>query len=86
MKMMAAAVASSSGDFSENGHPIVSPVTGDPIEDPRGVSVFAPSCMAADALTKVGFLQPGNDALFRNHGAVAIVIDGAGSRHRLGGD
>jgi len=79
--MKAAAVASSSADFSEGGHAIVSPATGSPIESALGVSVFAPSCMVADALTKVGFLQPENEALFQAYNAITLTIDDQGAQY-----
>ncbi len=79
--MQAAAVASSSGDFSQHAHPIISPTTDQPIVSSLGVSVFASCCMLADALTKIGFLQPDNHRLFQAYEAVVIRMDGNGLQH-----
>lgn len=73
--MGAPAMATSSKYFSENGHPIVCPNTGEPIGDPRSVTVFARKCMVADALTKCVFLIPDSDTLLERWDATALVVD-----------
>jgi len=77
--MMNKAVASSSGFYGQGGNDV------DPLVDPRsgkckkwmcGVTVIAPSCMAADALTKVVRLYRGPVAnLLEKLAAQALIID-----------
>ncbi len=84
------AIASSSGCF---GAPSAQGLRRDPLIDPRrktalcwrrSVTVIAPRCVIADALTKVVRLAPGRAAkILPRLGAEAIVIDRRGAR-RLG--
>ncbi len=73
--MEAEAVATSSGYFSDGQHPIVNPVSGSSIVDQRSVSVFAPQCMIADALTKAVFLCSDSDSLLERWSATALVVE-----------
>jgi thiamine biosynthesis lipoprotein len=51
---------------------------------PMSVTVFAPSCAAADALTKIVWLRRDAAAdLLRAHGAHALMLREDGSSHRL---
>lgn len=50
------ALATSAGTFAPGGA-IVDPVTGRFRNSPKSVSIFAPTCMDADALTKVVWLE-----------------------------
>ena len=82
-----AAVASSSGCFTERREDGAST---DPLVDPRrnttmrwqqSVTVVAPRCLIADALTKVVRLAPRRAAkILPQFGAQAIIIDGRGVR------
>jgi thiamine biosynthesis lipoprotein ApbE len=50
---------------------------------PMSVTVFAPSCAAADALTKIVWLRRDAAAdLLRAHGAHALMLREDGSSHR----
>lgn len=61
VEMKNAAIATSASYyFDNNKNPIISPLTRKMIKDKRVVSVFSPSCMIADSLTKVAFLDYNN--------------------------
>lgn len=76
--MYASALASSASYFQENPSVIISPLSKEPIEETRSVSVFAKSCMLADALTKVVFLYPHASRVVAALDAAAIFIDQMG--------
>ncbi|KAF3981670.1 MAG: FAD:protein FMN transferase [Methylococcales symbiont of Hymedesmia sp. n. MRB-2018] len=69
------AVASSSGDNTEAEHTIISPRTKQTVADKRSVSVFANSCIVADALTKVVFLMSDYQSVLDQFQAQALFID-----------
>jgi len=54
--MQAAALASSGDYFTEHGSVIIDPHTSQAATNNKQVSVFAPTCMLADALTKLAWL------------------------------
>jgi len=83
--MRASAIATSASYFGEGRHPVISPTTQLPIHDVRSVSVFASSCMLADALTKVVFLARDCTSVLDRLNAEAIVIDTDASAMLLGG-
>ncbi|MBI2379810.1 MAG: FAD:protein FMN transferase [Gammaproteobacteria bacterium] len=65
---------------------IVNPQSRHPMHREHSVSVFAPTCMLADALTKLVFLDPDCDRLLCALGAQALVLDPSGDGRWLGAD
>lgn len=78
VSMRAPALATSAGYYSEHGSAMIS-TTRAPVTDDRSFSVFADSCLMADALTKVAFLAEDSGELIRSLGAQALVINRHGS-------
>lgn len=76
--MQASAVATSAPSLLDGTNPIFCPYSREPVRASHSVSVFAESCMLADALTKVAFLAPLAKEIMREMNAVAIVIDDQG--------
>lgn len=76
--MEESAVATSAPCFHDRTNPIFCPYSREPVRASHSVSVFAESCMLADALTKVAFLAPLAKEIMREMKAVAIVIDDQG--------
>ena len=76
--MEESAVATSASCFHDGSNPIFCPYSRNPVRASHSVSVFAESCMLADALTKVAFLAPLAKEIMREMKAVAIVIDDQG--------
>jgi thiamine biosynthesis lipoprotein len=58
---------------------VIDPVSGEPVRSVRGVTVRAPSCMVADALTKVVMIagEAAGDVL-DHYGASALLVSGDG--------
>lgn len=56
--MEASSVATSGSYFHTSANPILCPYSKESIPEENSVTVFAPNCMIADALTKVVFLAP----------------------------
>ncbi|MFT4718217.1 MAG: thiamine biosynthesis lipoprotein [Rickettsiales bacterium] len=76
IKMKNKAVATSASYyFDNNKNPIVSPNTKRMVDDKRSVSVFAPNCMLADALTKVAFLDKNYMSLIKSLDAEVIFVN-----------
>lgn len=78
LPMSAPAVATSGCYFQESGSVMIDPLTRTPIERKESVSVFAPTCMLADALTKVAYLDKHRGALLKQLNAHAVSIDEQG--------
>lgn len=79
-RMMNKALATSASYyFDDNKSAIISPQTKKMLQDKRSVSVFAPSCMLADALTKVAFLYKNSASLLKSFDAHALFIDEYGT-------
>lgn len=79
VKMKDRAVATSASYyFNENKNPIISPKSKEMIGDRRSVSVFAPNCMIADALTKVAFLDRNASELMDMFKAKVLFINEKG--------
>ncbi len=79
LPMSALAVATSGCYFQEEGSVMIDPQTRKPVEHKESVSVFAPTCMLADALTKVAYLDKHSGALIEKLNAQAVTIDGQGN-------
>ena len=78
--MHQAAVATSGNYYMDrNKNSIIHPSTKKAVKDKRSVSVFASSCMLADALTKVAFLDINLMPIFNSYGAKAISVDENGN-------
>jgi thiamine biosynthesis lipoprotein len=83
-----AALASSAGRFDPSrsdlpaSSAVVDPLTGSPLHAVRGATVCAPSCVIADALTKVT-MNLGEDAaaLLEQYGASALFVSAQGHVH-----
>jgi len=83
-----AAVASSSGCFTERrdddggvADPLIDPRRNTPMRWQQSITVVAPHCLVADALTKVVRLAPRRAAkILPQFGAQAIIIDRRGVR------
>lgn len=84
VEMKAPSVATSSYYRQKQTYPVFDPRTGRPLCDPRCVSVFAESCMRADALTKAVFLVEDADDLLGRFEARALVVDEKGVETWLG--
>lgn len=78
--MHQAAVATSSNYYMDvNKSAIIHPLTKKEVKDKKSISVFASSCMLADALTKVAFLDITLIPIFKSLGVKAISIDESGN-------
>ncbi|MBT4375340.1 MAG: FAD:protein FMN transferase [Nitrospina sp.] len=74
--MHQAALATSGNYYMDrNKNSIFHSSTKKAVKDKRSVSVFASSCMLADALTKVAFLDINFIPIFNSYGAKAISVD-----------
>ncbi len=80
-----AALASSGSPFGPlhsvgtTGSAVIDPMTQEPVRDIAGATVLAPSCMIADALTKIVMIAGDNaDDLLERHQASALLILGSG--------
>lgn len=79
------AVATSAGYYQATTSPLRHPHTGSELCRTISVSVLAPTCLAADALTKIVAADPPRaPALLGQHGAQAILIDSSGPDIALG--
>ncbi|MGJ8635014.1 MAG: FAD:protein FMN transferase, partial [Luteolibacter sp.] len=80
IEMQRPALASSSACFSPDGeNAIIHPETGTPAPSDRTVSVFAPTGMLADALTKIASLSPHSKELLESYRAIAYITDVQGN-------
>jgi|TARA_B100001964_G_scaffold243372_1_gene321167 thiamine biosynthesis lipoprotein len=78
--MHQAAVATSANYYMDgNASSIFHPLTKQPVKDKRSISVFAPSCMLADALTKVASLDISLMPVINSYKAKAVSLDGKGN-------
>lgn len=75
LTMKNSAIASSAGYNVAVDHTVISPLTKQAITDRRSVSIFADSCMLADALTKVAFLMSDSQPILDHFQAQVIFID-----------
>jgi len=88
LPMMASAIATSANyytDFApdsvsemETASAMIMPATGEPIVQDFSISVYADSCMLADALTKWAFLDPAAGAKIRDLNALAVMVTADG--------
>jgi thiamine biosynthesis lipoprotein len=84
--MLRPALATSAAYFSRKRiggarvSPIVHPRTGKPLRSNTSVSVFAPTCMEADALTKAVLLAPRSiwNALLKTRDSLALFLTSTG--------
>jgi FAD:protein FMN transferase len=79
------ALASTAGRFDPfrgrtvEGCAVIDPRSGEPVRSALGASVRAPSCMIADALTKVVMIaQEDAGPILDHYGASALIVSGAG--------
>ena len=77
--MQRPALATSASYFHEGMNPIFCPYSKESIMDTFSVSVFADTCMLADALTKIAFVAPLAKEIMHEMEAEAIVVDDQGS-------
>lgn len=82
--MEAPAVATSASYYLDGRAAIILPHARKAHRSHRSVSVFAPSCMIADALTKVVHLMPGCESILVQYEASAIIGNPWGRIERLG--
>lgn len=78
LPMLAAAVATSGGYYGPDGSTIAGNTLVTSAPEQQSVSVFCSTCMAADALTKVIFLDPDNAPLLAHYGARARLLNAHG--------
>ncbi|RAP33761.1 hypothetical protein DID77_02575 [Candidatus Marinamargulisbacteria bacterium SCGC AG-439-L15] len=79
IKMKNTSIATSSHYYTENTpSSIIHPHTKKPDKNPHTISIFAPNCMLADALTKVIWLNPKDHSLLPLFDATAIIHDKKG--------
>jgi len=79
--MPRAAVATSAGYFIDRRtSPIIDPLTRRPLRSTKSVSVFAPTCLQADALTKTVFLAPQEvwTKVLADHDACCLILSKRG--------
>ncbi|MEM9595003.1 MAG: FAD:protein FMN transferase [Acidobacteriota bacterium] len=81
--MRAAAVASSGAHPGDGGATILCPDRRQPAQGPAAVSVFAASCMEADAFTKLARLRPAHP-LWDRLAAVPLAVEADGTCRPLG--
>lgn len=81
--MGARAVATSGSYLGDQGSTIICPLHRRPLEDPRSVSVFAPTCMHADALTKVALAFSEVHPLWQQMAATPVIVDKNARQVRL---
>lgn len=74
VQMDAAALATSSGYTQPKESPFVNQRTGRPIKISDSFSVFAESCMLADALTKVMILAPEPERILSTFSATSFIF------------
>ncbi len=77
------ALATSAAYYLKDSHVILDPHDWHPFAGQESVSVFADSCVLADALTKICLLLPDPSALLRLHNATAFIIGLEGQTKRL---
>lgn len=82
-EMLAPALATSASYYLEETSAIISPKTKTPIEDPRSISVFAPDCLTADALTKIAFLLQNPAPFLASQKAQGLTLDATGEVRML---
>lgn len=79
VRMLETAVATTAAYYhGDSEYSIIDPDTREPVDDQRSISVFAPSCMLADALTKVVLLADNAADVLQTQLASALVIDHTG--------
>jgi FAD:protein FMN transferase len=83
MPMENRSLATSAAYFLEDQHVILDPRDRRPFAGKQSASVFASSCMVADALTKVALLMPDPAAIVWNFDASGIIIGLEGVVKRL---
>lgn len=83
LEMRAPALATSACYFSEQESVMIHPAKQNAVVGAHSVSVFADSCMVADALTKLAFLNPQDSSVIRQFGGQAILIDQHGQLREL---
>lgn len=84
MPMHQAAIATSNNSYMENNQSsIINPLTKNTIIDKKSVSVFAPNCMLADALTKIAFLGSNLKSIINSSQVKAISVDENGNIQNL---
>jgi thiamine biosynthesis lipoprotein len=71
-EMQNTALATSAPGYTNCNSLIVDRQSGQKVKGADSVSVFAPTCMAADALTKVAFLSDDSAPILRRFGATCI--------------
>ncbi|MEM8960486.1 MAG: FAD:protein FMN transferase [Acidobacteriota bacterium] len=84
--MRAPAVATSGPFERREQSPIVCAKCRNAIVVPHTVSMFAPSCMLADALTKVAAICPEANTIWQDLGGIALLTDQKGRSAWLGSD
>lgn len=72
-QMLDQCLATSSGYYLSQASRIYHPHSQQPVELPATVSVFAESCMVADAMTKLAALLPVNHQLFETYNAQVVM-------------
>lgn len=62
---------------------LLNPHTGQAIDKKCSITVFADSCILADALTKVAFASVDANKILQEYNATAVVIESSGKSHTL---
>tara|TARA_B110000879_G_scaffold68076_1_gene95317 strand:- start:2197 stop:3030 length:834 start_codon:yes stop_codon:yes gene_type:complete len=74
IEMLNAALATSSYCYQEKGkRPIINPISREPLNLTRSISIFSPSCMISDALTKIYALAP-DSTIHQEYQAHPVII------------
>ncbi len=76
-------LATSAAYYLAGEHVILDPHQRMPHTGKQSVSIFAESCMTADALTKVALLMPDPSAVLRNFNATGFITSLEGTRNPL---
>ncbi len=79
VNMQAAALATSAPSYTNKNSLIIIPHNGSLLSSKDSISVFAPSCMIADAFTKILFINPQSETLLKQFGATALKINSKGT-------
>ncbi len=83
MPMENRSLATSAAYFLADQHAIIDPRDRSPFAGKQSASVFAQSCMVADALTKIALLMPDPSEVLQNFDASGFIIGLEGAMKRL---
>ncbi|MGJ8675992.1 MAG: FAD:protein FMN transferase [Akkermansiaceae bacterium] len=69
------ALATSAAYFLEHDQVIINPQSGQPISTDQSISIFASSCMLADAMTKIAALMQDPSHIMQHFSATGLILN-----------